>query len=251
MRGERTVWLTVVAPQPFYTKGNKDLSLRDMILAAFHPGRSPVSNRLRAGAAARTDVEMLHAEVRVERVAEPHAPAERQPLARGVGDGVAEVRAAQELGGREGLPENRHEAPLGHPPTGPHEPEPGPQAHGLWLVRPGGTLRPVLQHHRPLRREPPVLPVVDGHPMGVRDDQAGVRHPAHGELLPGHLHGVPQRHLLGLVDSQVLQEAKDPLVAAPVLRELVHAAAGQVVQQLGLLQSPQHRGPAEGVLHRR
>ena len=48
-----------------------------------------------------------------------------------------------------------------------------------------------------------------------------------------------------------LQEAKDPLVAAPVFRELVHAAARQVVQQLGLLQRPQHRGPAEGVLHRR
>ena len=86
--------------------------------------------------------------------------------------------------------------------------------------------------------------------MGVRDDQAGVRQPAHWELLPGHLHGVPQRHLLGLVDPQVLQEAKDPLVAAPVLRELVHAAARQVVQQLGLLQRPQHRGPAEGILHR-
>ena len=53
------------------------------------PGRSPVSNRaipgmpsehreqLRAGAAARSDVEMLHAEVRVVRVTEPHPPAER------------------------------------------------------------------------------------------------------------------------------------------------------------------------------
>ena len=97
-----------------------------------HPGRSPVSNRaipgmpsehreqLRAGAAARPHVEVLHAEVRVE-----------------LGDGVAEARAAQELGGREGLPvvqhdalarlPHRHEAPLGHPPTGPHEPEPRPE----------------------------------------------------------------------------------------------------------------------------
>ena len=154
--------------------------------------------QLRAGAAARTDVEVLHAEVRVD------APAERQPLARGVGDGVAEARAAQELGGREGLPVVQHdplarlphrdEAPLGHLPARPHESEPRPQAHGLRLVRPGGTLPSVLQQHRPLRRsEPPVLPVVDGHPMGVGDDQAGVRQPAHWELLPGHLHGVPQR----------------------------------------------------------
>ena len=80
--------------------------------AAFHPGRSPVSNRAIPGMPSehRTDVEMLHAEVRVERVAEPHAPAERQPLARGVGDGVAEARAAQELGGREGLPVVQHNA---------------------------------------------------------------------------------------------------------------------------------------------
>ena len=180
--------------------------------------------QLRAGAAARTDVEVLHAEVRVERVTEPDAPAKRQPLARGIGDGVAEARAAQELGGREGLPVVQHdslarlphrdEAPLGHLPARPHQPEPRPQAHGLRLVRAGGTLPSVLQQHRPLRSEPPVLPVVDGHPMGVGDDQAGVRRPAHWELLPGHLHGVPQRHLLGLVDPQVLQQAEDPLVAA-------------------------------------
>ena len=82
-------------------------------------------------------------------------------MARGVGDGVAEARAAQELGGREGLPvvqhdplarlPHRHEAPLGHLPARPHEPEPRPEAHGLRLVRPGGTLRPVLQQHRLLR----------------------------------------------------------------------------------------------------
>ena len=68
--------------------------------------------QLRAGAAAGSDVEMLHAtaKVRVERVAKPHAPAKREPLARGVGDGVAEARAAQELGGREGLPVVQHDA---------------------------------------------------------------------------------------------------------------------------------------------
>ena len=111
----------------------------------------PLEDRkqLRTGAAACSDVEMLHAEVRVERVAEPHPPAERQPLARGVGDGVAGARAAQELGRR----------------------------------------------------------FVDSHPMGVRDDQAGVQQPAPWKLLPGHLHGVPQRHLLGLVNSEVLSNA--------------------------------------------
>ena len=68
---------------------------------------SPVSNQaisgmrpehreqLRAGAATRSDVEMLHAEVRVERVApKPHALAECELLARGVGDSVAEASAA-------------------------------------------------------------------------------------------------------------------------------------------------------------
>ena len=55
-----------------------------------------------------------------------------------------------------------------------------------WFVPAGETLRPVLQQHRPLRSEPPVLPVVDGHPMGVRDDQAGVRHPAHWVCISGY-----------------------------------------------------------------
>ena len=78
---------------------------------------------------------MLHAEVRVVRVTEPHPPADRQPLARGVGDGVAEARAAQELGGREGLPVVQHdplarlphrdEAPFGHLPPAPTSLSPG------------------------------------------------------------------------------------------------------------------------------
>ena len=50
--------------------------------------------QLRAGAAARSDVEMLHAEVKVERVAKPHAPAKREPLARGVGDGACAAAVA-------------------------------------------------------------------------------------------------------------------------------------------------------------
>ena len=83
--------------------------------------------QLRAGAAAPTDVEMLHAEVWVERVAEPNAPAERQPLARGVGDGAAEARAAQELGGREGLPVVQHDALL--PPPAPSRSTPWAPSH--------------------------------------------------------------------------------------------------------------------------
>ena len=124
---------------PFFGQlGERNAAL---FFSSSHPGRSPVSSRgipgmasehrkqLRAGAAARPDIEMLHAEVRVVRVTEPHPPAERQPLARGVGDGVAEARAAQELGGREGLPVVQHdplarlphrdEAPLGHLPARP------------------------------------------------------------------------------------------------------------------------------------
>ena len=105
---------------------------------------------------------------------------------------MAEARAAQELGGREGLPVVQHdplarlphrdEAPLGHLPARPHEPEPRPEAHGLRLVRPGGTLPSVLHAAAPPppERAAAVLPVVDGHPMRVGDDQAGVRQPAHG-----------------------------------------------------------------------
>ena len=95
--------------------------------------------QLRAGAA--RPQEVLHAEVRVERVTEPHAPAERQPLARGVGDGVAEARAAQELGGREGLPVVQHD---------PLAPAPSPAAAP-------GTLPPIASPPI-LRRVVPVAP---------------------------------------------------------------------------------------------
>ena len=68
--------------------------------------------------------------------------APRRCSGRGVGDGVAEARAAQELGGREGLPVVQHdplarlphrdEAPLGHLPARPHEP-----AARAWGTAPG------------------------------------------------------------------------------------------------------------------
>ena len=67
--------------------------------------------QLRAGAAARSEVEMLHAEVRVERVAEPHPPAERQPLALGRREGLPVVQ----LGAR--LPVTKQ--PLGTLPPAP------------------------------------------------------------------------------------------------------------------------------------
>ena len=87
------------------------------------------------------------------------------------------------------------------------------------------------------------LPVVEHKPLPDL--------PPPREELPSPLHGAPQLHLLRLVHLQPLQGGKDPLVAPLVLRELVHAAAGQVVEQLRLLEVPEHRRPAEGVLHRR
>ena len=142
---------------------------------------------------------------------------------------------------------HRHEAALGHPPTGPHE----PQAHGLRLVGSGGTLRPVLQQHRSLRSEPPVLPIIDGHPMGVRDDQAGVRQPALWELLAATCTASRSGTCSA---SSTLRYCRKRKILSSLRRFSVSSCTQpprQVVQQLGLLQRPQHRGPAEGVLHRR
>ena len=53
--------------------------------------------------------------------------------------------------------------------------------------------------------------------------------------------------LPGLVDPQPGQEVEDARVAPHVLRELVVPAAGEVVEQLAVLELPQHRGAREVV----
>ena len=104
---------------------------------------------------------------------------------------------------------------------------------------------------RILRRQPPVVLLVEAHPVGVADHQAGVRLPPPGERLPGQLQRLAQRRLLRLVHAQVPQEAEDGLVAPVVLGELVVAAARQVVEQPGVLEGLRHRRSPEGVQHRR
>ena len=111
--------------------------------------------QLRARGPRRSHVEVLHREVGVVGVTKINPPAERQPLARGVGDGVAEARAAQELGGREGLPVVQHdplarlphrdEATLGHLPARPRAPATGAWSAAGWFRRdpaPGAPAAP-------------------------------------------------------------------------------------------------------------
>ena len=131
------------------------------------PKIAGMAPRVRARGPRRARAEVLHREVRILGVAEPHPPLQREALAQGIGNRVAEPRVAQQL---------------------------------RWRKARGG--------------------------------------PAAGTL-PRRLHGLPQRRLLRLVHVQ------PPLV----LRELVRAAARQVVQQLRVLQRAQHRRAPESVLH--
>ena len=112
------------------------------------PGCPQSTERLRAGAAARSDVEMIHGEVRVALVAETRAPSERQPLARGVGDGVASARVLRKSSRCARAIPAPSRGTLWAPSHRPHQPEPRTQSHGLRLVGSGGTLRSVLQQHR-------------------------------------------------------------------------------------------------------
>ena len=109
------------------------------------------AQQLGASSPASPDVEVLQVEVLRARVEQPHPAAERQPLAAGVGDGVAQPRVPQQLGVGELLPaiqrdalrvrlSHPHEGALGHL-AGAHQPQPGPKA--------------------------PVLPLVDLNPVGV------------------------------------------------------------------------------------
>ena len=141
----------------------KRIHIRVIVCVCVCKGPSEHREQLRAGAAARSDIEMLHAEVKVKRVAEPHPPAEREPLARCVGDGVAEASAAEELGGREGLPvvqhnalasfTHRHEAALGHLPPAPTSLSPGHKRMVCGCLVPAGPCDR-CSSSTALRREP-------------------------------------------------------------------------------------------------
>ena len=79
------------------------------------------------------------------------------------------------------------------------------------------------------------------------DDEARVRTRLGVESFSGRLECLGQGLLPGLVDPQPGQEVEDARVAPHVLRELVVPAAGEVVEQLAVLELPQHRGAREVV----
>ena len=178
------------------------------------PEAAGVLNAPRARTAARrwwprgADVQVAQLEVRAGGVAQVHPALQREALAAGVGDGVAEPRVAQELRVGEALPgfelhalraRLRHgdEAALGHLAPRAHEAQSRPDPHRLRGVgaRHGPPL--VAQRHRLRGRQPPVVLLVEAHPVGVADDQAGVRLPA----VPGQLQRLAQRRLLRLVHA--------------------------------------------------
>ena len=92
-----------------------------------------------------------------------------------------------------------------------------------------------------------VVPGVDSDAAGVGGDQADVRLALPREPFPGRLNCLGQGLLPRLVDPEPGQEAKNARVAPHVLRELVVPAAGEVVEQLAVLELPQHRGAREVV----
>ena len=139
-------------------------------------------------------------------IAKPNPPAQGEVLAAGISDGVAQSGVPQQLGMPEALPPvqrdpgfldggNRHHEIPGHLARRPHELEPGPHPHGLRGV--GGRLldRLVLYLNRIRGSQSPVFPLVNLDAVGVRNHQARIGLALAGELLPGHLDGLRQRHL--------------------------------------------------------
>ena len=86
----------------------------------------------------------------------------------------------------------------------------------------------------------------------MADDQRGVRPPGLGgeELLQPRL-GLLQRGARLLADPQPLHEVEDAGVGAHVLRELVPVPAGQVADQLAVLQRRADGPPGPGAQHGR
>ena len=86
----------------------------------------------------------------------------------------------------------------------------------------------------------------------MADDQRGVRPPGLGgvELLQPRL-GLLQRGARLLADPQPLHEVEDAGVGAHVLHELVPVPAGQVADELAVLQRRADGPPGPGVQHGR
>ena len=126
--------------------------------AGFDTTPSKHAQQLGASSPASPDVQVPQVEVLRARVEQPHAAAERQPLAAGVGNAVAQPRVPQQLRVGELLPAVQHDAlrvrlghpnegALGHFAAGAHQPQPGPNSHCLRGVGRGRARRLVLDHH--------------------------------------------------------------------------------------------------------
>ena len=142
-----------------------------------------------------------------------------------------------------------HVDALADPATGPDEDElqAGPDSHGLRHVGGRRAGAGVLDRDSFQRGQAAVVPGVDPDAAGVGDDEAHVRLALPRESFSGRLECLGQGLLPGLVDPQPGQEVEDARVAPHVLRELVVPAAGEVVEQLAVLELPQHRGAREVV----
>ena len=216
------------------------------------------AQELAAGGPACADVEVPESEVRALGVAQKDSPLERQALAGGVGDGMAQPGVLQEGGVGEGVAAVQHDFfgphfghvhvnALGNAAAGPNKLQAGPDPHGLRHVGGRRADAGVLDRDSFRRGQAAVVPGVDADAVGVGDDEAHVRLALPREPFSGRLECLGQRLLPGLVDPQPGQEVEDARVAPHVLRELVVPAAGEVVEQLAVLELPQHRGAREVV----
>ena len=156
------------------------------------------AQELAAGGPAGAHVEMLESEVRALGVAQEDPPLERQALARGVGDGVAQPGVLQEGGVGEGVAAVQddllgahfvhvHVDALADPAAGPDELEAGPDPHGLRHVGGRRASAGVLDRDSFRWGQAAVVPGVDPDAVGVGDDQADVRLALPREPFPGRL----------------------------------------------------------------
>ena len=211
------------------------------------------AQELAAGGPACADVEVPESEVRVLGVAQEDSPLQRQALAGGVGDGVAQPGVLQEGGVGEGVAAVQddllgahfghvHVDALGDAAAGPDELQAGPDPHGLRHVGGRRAGAGVLDRDSFRRGQArmrwawEMTRLTSGSPCRGNRARAA-----------WSLERLGQRLLPGLVDPQPGQEAKNARVAPHVLRELVVPAVGEVVEQLAALELPLHRGAREVV----
>ena len=182
------------------------------------------AQELAAGGPAGAHVEVLESEVRALGVAQEDPPLERQALAGGVGDGVAQPGVLQEGCVGEGVAAVQHDffgPHFGHvhvdaladPATGPDELQAGPDPHGLRHVGGRRASAGVLDRDSFRRGQAEVVPGVDPDAVGVGDDQADVRLALPRKSFSGRVERLGQGLLPGFVDPEPGQEVEDARLA--------------------------------------